>query len=65
VSQWLPAAEQVTLSHCGHVPQVELPEETNELILGFMRRLEHRRARPRLVHDAAKPQRGRADAEAA
>ncbi len=28
----LPAAEQVVLEDCGHVPQVELPEPTNALI---------------------------------
>jgi pimeloyl-ACP methyl ester carboxylesterase len=35
VRQWLPSAEQVTIEHCGHVPQVERPEETNELLMGF------------------------------
>ncbi len=35
VRRWLPSAEQVCLHHCGHVPQVERPEETNELLLGF------------------------------
>jgi pimeloyl-ACP methyl ester carboxylesterase len=35
VHQWLPSAEQVTIDHCGHVPQVERPEETNELLMGF------------------------------
>jgi pimeloyl-ACP methyl ester carboxylesterase len=35
VRQWLPHAEQVTIQRCGHVPQVERPEETNELLLGF------------------------------
>jgi pimeloyl-ACP methyl ester carboxylesterase len=32
VAEALPAARQVVLSECGHVPQVELPERTNELI---------------------------------
>lgn len=32
VAEALPAARQVTLADCGHVPQVELPVETNELI---------------------------------
>jgi pimeloyl-ACP methyl ester carboxylesterase len=35
VRQWLPRAEQLTIQRCGHVPQVERPEETNELLLGF------------------------------
>lgn len=32
----LPDALQVVLSDCGHVPQVELPEDTNGLIVDFM-----------------------------
>lgn len=32
VAESLPGAEQVVLPDCGHVPQVELPERTNELI---------------------------------
>lgn len=32
VAEALPPARQVTLSDCGHVPQVELPGETNALI---------------------------------
>jgi pimeloyl-ACP methyl ester carboxylesterase len=47
VRRWLPSAEQVTLESCGHVPQVERPEETNELLMEFFGR-----ARPRL-RDAA------------
>jgi pimeloyl-ACP methyl ester carboxylesterase len=35
VRKWLPSAEQITIDHCGHVPQVERPEETNELLMGF------------------------------
>lgn len=35
VRKWLPSAEQVTIDSCGHVPQVERPEETNELLLRF------------------------------
>ncbi|MGI8505339.1 MAG: alpha/beta fold hydrolase [Solirubrobacteraceae bacterium] len=37
VRKWLPDAEQVTLERCGHVPQVERPEETNELLRFFAR----------------------------
>jgi pimeloyl-ACP methyl ester carboxylesterase len=40
VAEWLPCAEQVTLPGCGHVPQVERPEETNELVLDFFVRVE-------------------------
>ncbi|CAN5637508.1 hypothetical protein BH10ACT11_BH10ACT11_11550 [soil metagenome] len=32
VTEVLPSAEQVTLEECGHVPQVELPEQTNALL---------------------------------
>jgi pimeloyl-ACP methyl ester carboxylesterase len=35
VGKWLPSAEQVTIQRCGHVPQVERPEETNELLTRF------------------------------
>jgi pimeloyl-ACP methyl ester carboxylesterase len=35
VRMWLPSAEQVTIQSCGHVPQVERPEETNDLLLRF------------------------------
>ena len=35
VEHWLPAAEQITLEGCGHVPQVEQPDRTNELIRRF------------------------------
>jgi pimeloyl-ACP methyl ester carboxylesterase len=32
VADALPAARQVVLEECGHVPQVELPEVTNDLL---------------------------------
>src|SRR5438270_3440475 len=35
VRRWLPEARQVTLTECGHVPQVECPERTNRLLLDF------------------------------
>ena len=38
VREWLPEAEQVTLEHCGHVPQVEQSERTNELLTEFFDR---------------------------
>jgi pimeloyl-ACP methyl ester carboxylesterase len=40
VTKWLPTAEQVTIESCGHVPQVERPDETNELLLSFFARAE-------------------------
>ncbi len=40
VRRWLPDAEQVTLEACGHVPQVECPEQTNRLLLEFFARAE-------------------------
>jgi pimeloyl-ACP methyl ester carboxylesterase len=46
VREWLPDAEQVTLESCGHVPQVECPEETNKLLMSFFARAE-RSAMPR------------------
>jgi pimeloyl-ACP methyl ester carboxylesterase len=51
VRKWLPSAEQVTLDCCGHVPQVERPEQTNELLMDFFaqaRAAERRRAGPDL-----------------
>jgi pimeloyl-ACP methyl ester carboxylesterase len=38
VEQWLPSAEQITLDGCGHVPQVERPEQTIGLIQRFFAR---------------------------
>jgi pimeloyl-ACP methyl ester carboxylesterase len=38
VAEWLPNAEQVTLERCGHVPQVECAEKTNELVASFFER---------------------------
>lgn len=38
VRQWLPSAEHVVLDSCGHVPQVERPEETNALLQRFFAR---------------------------
>jgi pimeloyl-ACP methyl ester carboxylesterase len=40
VRKWLPSAEQVTLESCGHVPQVERPDETNALLMDFFARAE-------------------------
>jgi pimeloyl-ACP methyl ester carboxylesterase len=38
VAESLPSAEQVVLENCGHVPQVERPEETNALLTKFFAR---------------------------
>jgi pimeloyl-ACP methyl ester carboxylesterase len=38
VAQWLPGAEQIVLDECGHVPQVERPEQTNGLVQRFFAR---------------------------
>lgn len=35
VGKWLPGARQITIEACGHVPQVERPQETNELLMEF------------------------------
>jgi pimeloyl-ACP methyl ester carboxylesterase len=40
VARWLPGAEQVTVSCCGHVPQVECPEDTIRLLLEFFTRVD-------------------------
>ncbi len=40
VRKWLPSAEQVTLTHCGHVPQVERPDETNAMLSAFFARVD-------------------------
>ena len=55
VRQWLPAAEQIVLDDCGHVPQVERPEQTNGLLMRFFARADALGAstRPRLVARAA------------
>jgi pimeloyl-ACP methyl ester carboxylesterase len=42
VERWLPQAEQVVLQGCGHVPQVERPEETNGLLQRFFARIDTR-----------------------
>ena len=39
VARWLPSAEQVTLEMCGHVPQVERPGETSDLLTSFFARV--------------------------
>jgi pimeloyl-ACP methyl ester carboxylesterase len=40
VAQWLPRAEQIVLEDCGHVPQIERAEQTNELLEDFLARVD-------------------------
>jgi pimeloyl-ACP methyl ester carboxylesterase len=64
VAEWLPSAEQVTLEGCGHIPQVEQPEETNELLMDFFTRVEavEREGRPPVTQSPdAEPARRVAD----
>ncbi len=50
VREWLPTAEQITIDACGHVPQVERPRETIELLSEFFGRADApRQARPVLT----------------
>jgi pimeloyl-ACP methyl ester carboxylesterase len=64
VARTLPAAQQVVLADCGHVPQVELPAEANRLVRAHIDAsrhaielapgaLERRGWRPRRFADAA------------
>jgi pimeloyl-ACP methyl ester carboxylesterase len=40
VRKWLPSAEQIVLDDCGHVPQVERPEQTNGMLMRFFARVD-------------------------
>jgi pimeloyl-ACP methyl ester carboxylesterase len=40
VAEWLPSAEQMVLQGCGHVPQVERPDQTNGLIRRLFARVD-------------------------
>ncbi len=40
VRQWLPSARQVVLSGCGHVPQIERPEQTTALVVEHLGRVD-------------------------
>ncbi len=53
VAKWLPQAEQVTVESCGHVPQVECPEQTNRLLSDFFARAEAAAPRSRPADAAA------------
>jgi pimeloyl-ACP methyl ester carboxylesterase len=46
VGRWLPGAEQIVIESCGHVPQVERPEETNALLMDFFARADAAEAAP-------------------
>jgi pimeloyl-ACP methyl ester carboxylesterase len=46
VREWLPSAEQITIDDCGHVPQVECPEQTTELLCDFFARAESASPQP-------------------
>jgi pimeloyl-ACP methyl ester carboxylesterase len=45
VRRWLPAAEQIVIGSCGHVPQVERPEQTNGLLRRFFAQADARGTR--------------------
>lgn len=53
VAKWLPSAEQIVLDGCGHVPQVERPEQTNGLLLRFLSRCDALRSPGRSSRIAA------------
>jgi pimeloyl-ACP methyl ester carboxylesterase len=40
VAQWLPGAEQIVFEDCGHVPQVERPEQTIGVLRRFFARID-------------------------
>ncbi len=48
VANWLPTARQVVLEDCGHVPQVERPDQTIALLQDFFAKADVRFARRRL-----------------
>jgi pimeloyl-ACP methyl ester carboxylesterase len=45
VGEWLPDARQVVLEGCGHVPQVERPDDVNPMLLEFFAEVRPRRQR--------------------
>lgn len=45
VAKWLPDAEQVVLDGCGHVPQIERPQEINAALVAFFGRVDARAKR--------------------
>lgn len=66
VRRWLPQARQVTLSECGHVPQVECPERTNRLLIDFFTEADSGSAEPAGTTAAGlRPRAAEGDAQAA
>jgi pimeloyl-ACP methyl ester carboxylesterase len=53
VAEWLPSAEQIVLDRCGHVPQVERPDQTNGLLRRFLARVDALGSTARRVRAAA------------
>ncbi len=53
VARWLPSAEQIVLHECGHVPQVERPDQTNGLLKRFFGHVEATSPRQRQTRAAA------------
>jgi pimeloyl-ACP methyl ester carboxylesterase len=53
VAEWLPRAEQIVLDGCGHVPQVERPDQTNGLIRRFLAQSDALGAARRRAREAA------------
>ena len=45
VGRWLPSAHQVVIDGCGHVPQVERPDETNAMLMRFLASIDEHRGR--------------------
>ncbi|MBA3747199.1 MAG: alpha/beta fold hydrolase [Solirubrobacterales bacterium] len=42
VADWLPSAQQLVLDDCGHVPQVERPQDTTQALERFFARFDER-----------------------
>jgi pimeloyl-ACP methyl ester carboxylesterase len=40
VEKWLPRAEQIVIENCGHVPQIERPDEVNGMLEDFFDRVD-------------------------
>jgi pimeloyl-ACP methyl ester carboxylesterase len=53
VERWLPRAEQIVLENCGHVPQVERPEQVNGLLERFFARADAMGETAKRVREAA------------
>lgn len=53
IAQWLPHAEQIVLEDCGHVPQIERPDQTNGMLRRFFARADALRGAARGAQRAA------------